>query len=122
MAARITVLEGNRQPYGGNQWRILYWFAINPLITDGATPPNNIAPQSWAQLPDDAKRYIAEGSADALALNNGSAGFTVVERLQGPTESAAAFQARILADHTAFQTWWIAQYRARFQYSGFGAN
>jgi hypothetical protein len=122
MANKVTILEGTRQPYGGVSHRLLYWFAINPAITDGATPATLIIPQSWSALPNDAKRYIADGSADAIALNNGAAGFDIVERLQGPTETISAFATRILADHASYEAWWIGQQRARYQRSGQGTS
>jgi len=105
---------------GAQKHRVLYYYTINPVITDAATAPHDVAPVSSGMLTPDAQRQCT--GADAAAINAGTAGFEEHEVVQTFGETNAAFATRILADHAAREAWWVAARRAEYARAGTGTS
>lgn len=105
---------------GAQKHRILYYYTLNPGITDGAATPHNVSPQSSAMLTPDAQRQC--NGADAAAIDAGTAGFEEFEVVQTFGETNANFAARLLVDHAAREAWWVTARRAEFARAGTGVS
>jgi hypothetical protein len=122
MANKVTLLRSGDDGLGGTNRTLMFWYVISPLITD--TLANTVVPMPSSRLASsgnpDAGKYVS--TADSNALDAGSAGFEIVNRLQSAGESNAAFTARIRAEQVARETAWVASTRTAYALSGTAIN
>jgi hypothetical protein len=122
MAAKITILDRTPHPSGSFDGNAIYWYDLTGAntIMDGRAVPQKVIPQTRANLNTQYQTLFTE--TDLSALDQGNAGFEFVRVVQSAGESGAAIAIRLRADHTARQTWWIADQKSKYAALGTGIN
>lgn len=116
MAASITLLKSTKQDYGVTTHRVLYWYAISPVIED--TLGNTKAPQNRNQIRagDEILNYLSAQDLDDL--DAGTAGYEIRALEQTAGETNVAFRNRALSDHAVRASLWVADRRAEYALTG----
>jgi hypothetical protein len=122
MADKITLLVTAPQPHGAKVRRVLYWYDIAADPGGRIKDFNNldVVVQQSAGLPPEAAPQVSP--ADKALIDTGDAGWEMFSVVQTVGETKAQISARLLADHTARQTWWIQNERDRYADAGQGTS
>lgn len=114
MDDKIMLLKSTKHGYGTVRHRVLYFYAVNPRITDATGA--EVVPQRSAGLDAEASSYLT--TSERTAIDSGDAGFEILEREQTGGETNVAFRNRMQDDHASRKAGWVQDRRDQYALAG----
>lgn len=119
MAEKITVLRSTEDQYGTLNRTVMFWYPLSPVVQDSRG--NTVVLQNRSSIRD-ASVLLYLVTADLDALDAGTAAYEVLSVQQTAGETNAAFRSRMLANHTARSSLWIASRRNEYAIAGLAVS